>query len=132
MPRKIEVCMVEKKALYDNIRKFRKEKKLSQGDLAKMTGYASNSMIAQIENGIIDLQYTKIIQFAEALDVPVPVLLGYVGEGSVLAELEALPSHWQDYMYRQLMFARQNAKEEKENGGQLFLKYDLQQKNTSQ
>ncbi len=127
-PGKIEVCMVEKKALYDNIRKFRKEKKLSQGDLAKMTGYASNSMIAQVENGNIDLQYTKIIQFAEALDVPVPVLLGYVDEDSAFAELEDLPKHWQDYMYRQLMFAKQNAKEEKENGGQSILKYDLNQK----
>ncbi len=124
--------MVEKKALYDNIRKFRKEKKLSQGDLAKLTGYASNSMIAQIENGIIDLQYTKIIQFAEALDVPVPVLLGYVDENSAFAELETLPEHWQDYMYSQLMFAKQNAKEEKENGGQLFSKYDLNEKKAPQ
>ena len=124
--------MVDKTVLYENIRKFRKEKKLSQGELAKLTGYASNSMIAQIENGIIDLQYTKIISFADAIDVPVPVLLGYVDEGSAFAELETLPKHWQDYMYRQLMFAKQNAKEEKENGGQLFFKYELNEKNTSQ
>ena len=124
--------MVDKSTLYENIRKYRKEKKLSQGDLAKLTGYASNSMIAQIENGFIDLQYTKIISFAEALDVPVPVLLGYVDEESAFAELETLPEHWQDYMYCQLMFAKQNAKEEKENGGQLFSKYDLNEKNPSQ
>lgn len=124
--------MVEKKALYDNIRKYRKKKKLTQGDLAVLIGYSSNSMIAQVENGIIDLQYSKIIQFAEALDVPVPVLLGYVDENSALAELEGLPDHWKEYMYRQLMFARLNAKEEKENGGQSFLKYDLEKNKTSQ
>lgn len=120
MPGKIEVYMVDKTALYENIKKFRKEKKLSQGDLAAKTGYASNSMIAQIENGLIDLQYSKIISFAEALDVSVPVLMGYVDQNSAFAEYESLPKHWQEYMYRQLMFAQQNAKAEKENGGQLF------------
>ena len=125
MPGKIEVYMVDKKALYENIRKFRKERKLSQGELAAKTGYASNSMIAQIENGLIDLQYSKIILFADALEVSVPVLLGYVDEASVVIEVESLPTHWQEYMYRQLMFAKQNASEEEINGGQVFSKYNI-------
>ena len=112
--------MADKKALYENIRKFRKEKKLSQGELAALTGYASNSMIAQIENGIIDLQYSKIIQFAEALDVSVPQLLGYENEVTFLIELQSLPNHWQTYMYQQLMFAKQNASKEENNNGPFF------------
>ena len=112
--------MVDEKALYENIRKFRKEKKLSQGELAAKIDYKSNSMVAQIEQGMIDLQYSKIIQLAEALDVSVPVLLGYFDKNTAFAEYESLPKHWQEYMYRQLIFAQQNTKEEKENGGQLF------------
>ena len=112
--------MADKKALYENIRKFRKEKKLSQGQLAKLTGYASNSMIAQIENGLIDLQYSKIIQFADALDVSVPVLLGYTDENSVVIEIGSLPTNWQEYMYRQRMFAEQNAAEDESSDGQSF------------
>ena len=61
--------MHDKKELYENIRKYRIEKGLSQSELAEMTGYASNSMIAQIESGIIDLPYSKVILFADALNL---------------------------------------------------------------
>ncbi len=106
--------------LYENIRRFRMKNKMSQGDLAKLTGYASNSMIAQIEDGAIDLHYSKILKFAEALNVPVPVLLGYIDEESITSEIANLPKKWQEYMGVQLKFAKQTANEEKEIGELLF------------
>lgn len=41
--------------LYENIKRFRKEKGLSQEELARMTGYTDRSSIAKIEKGDVDL-----------------------------------------------------------------------------
>ncbi len=112
-----------KSMLCKNIRKIRLEKGLSQEELAAKTGYASNSMIAQIENGIIDLPYSKIILFADALDVSIPVLMGYPDIDSIRSIYESLPAYWQTYMQLQLKFATIQADEEKENGDMFFLKY---------
>lgn len=117
--------MHDRKELYENIRKYRIEKGLSQSELAEMTGYASNSMIAQIESGIIDLPYSKVILFANTLGVSVPVLMGYPDQKKIHAAFESLPPSWQSYMYQQLQFARINADEEKKNSGLLFSKYKI-------
>ena len=117
--------MHDRKELYENIRKYRIEKGLSQNELAEMTGYASNSMIAQIESGIIDLPYSKVILFADALGVSIPTLMGYPDQKKIRAAFESLPLSWQNYMYQQLQFARINADEEKKNGGLLFSKYKI-------
>lgn len=78
--------------LYENIKKFRMERNMGQGELAQLVGYASNSMIAQVESGIIDINISKLRKFAEALQVPVPVLLGYEDPNSFYAKLDGLPN----------------------------------------
>ena len=63
--------------LYLNIKLRRKELGLSQTELALKVGYADKSMICKIENGEVDLPYTKIIAFAEALDTSCANLMGW-------------------------------------------------------
>lgn len=77
--------------LYSNIRKFRKELKLSQEDLAKRTGYTDRSSIAKIEKGMVDLPQSKILLFAEALNVSPGELMGRVDE--------AVPTNGQEPEY---------------------------------
>ena len=43
--------------LYENIRRFRIEKKIRQDELSKKTGYSTNAMITRIEKGDVDLSY---------------------------------------------------------------------------
>ena len=51
------------------IRNRRKELKITQDELAKLTGYSDRSSIAKIEKGIVDLSQSKIIDFSKALNV---------------------------------------------------------------
>ena len=48
--------------IYKNIRFFRKKRKMSQEQLAKLTGYTDRSSIAKIEKGEIDIPQSKIKQ----------------------------------------------------------------------
>ena len=61
---------------YENIKKLRERKGMSQDELATLTGYSSRSSIAKIEKGLIDLQQSKLIAFAKALEVSVGELMG--------------------------------------------------------
>lgn len=63
--------------LYNNIKKERINKKLSQDELAKRVGYTDRSSIAKIESGKVDLQQSKIEAIAKALNTTVPKLMGY-------------------------------------------------------
>jgi transcriptional regulator with XRE-family HTH domain len=63
--------------LYENIARLRREQGLRQADLAQKVGYSANTMIAHIEQGTVDLPYSKIQGFAKALNVTVPQLIGY-------------------------------------------------------
>jgi transcriptional regulator with XRE-family HTH domain len=63
--------------LYKNIKRLRKEKGLSQTELAKLVGYSDKTMISHIENGCIDLSRSKIVDFAKALDVNPGYLMGW-------------------------------------------------------
>lgn len=65
--------------LYENIKKFRKEKKMSQEQLAKLTGYTDRSSIAKIEKGEVDIPQSKIMLFAKALDIDPGTLMGNDG-----------------------------------------------------
>ena len=65
--------------LYDNIRKLRIAKNLSQDELAQLTGYTSRTSISKIENGEIDLTQSKIEAFAKALGTTPKQLLGWDG-----------------------------------------------------
>ena len=63
--------------LYKNIKKLREELGMSQDELAEKTGYTSRSSIAKIEKGLVDLQQSKIISFANALSVTPSQLMGW-------------------------------------------------------
>lgn len=62
--------------LYENIKKRRKELRLTQADLAGKLGYADKSAIAKIEKGIVDLPQSKVKIFADALQTTQTWLLG--------------------------------------------------------
>ncbi len=61
--------------LYKNIKYYRELRKWSQAKLAKMTDY-DRSMIAKIESGSVDLSRSKILKFAEVLNVSPAALMG--------------------------------------------------------
>lgn len=63
--------------LYENIKKCRNEKGLSQEQLAELMGYSEKSMISKIEKGQVELGIGKIMKFAEVLGVPADVLMGF-------------------------------------------------------
>ena len=62
--------------LYENIKLRRKEVNLSQGELAKLTGYTDRTSISKIESGKVDLPQSKIRIFAEALHTTEGELMG--------------------------------------------------------
>ena len=68
--------------MYERIRALRVNMGLTQEDLAHLLGYQDRSSIAKIESGGVDLPQSKILAFAEVLNVSPAALMG----------LEALPS----------------------------------------
>lgn len=58
------------------IKAFRKRLKMSQEELAKLTGYERSS-ISHIEKGEFDLSESRLLLFASALGVTITDLLGY-------------------------------------------------------
>lgn len=76
----------------DNIRQRRCELGMSQRDLAEIMRYNNHSTIGKIENGAVDVSHSRIVQFAEALNVSVEYLIGATStleENSVAPELKA-------------------------------------------
>ena len=63
--------------LYENIRLYRKQAKLTQDELARRAGYTDRSSIAKIEKGLVDLSQTKIKQFADIFGVTPSTLMGW-------------------------------------------------------
>lgn len=74
--------------LYENIKRYRMEAKMSQAELAKRTGYTDRSSIAKIEKGLVDLSQSKIKQFAEVLGVTPGHLMGW--DEKPAADLEGM------------------------------------------
>ena len=72
------VVMLE---LYKNIKRRRIELGMTQDELAKLTGYTDRSSITKIEAGKVDLPQSKIMQFAEVLNVSPTALLGWEDDG---------------------------------------------------
>ena len=66
--------------LYENIRKRRKEIKMTQDELARRAGYTDRSAIAKIEAGKVDLPQSKIELFAGILNVSPSYLMGWTDE----------------------------------------------------
>lgn len=81
--------------LYKNIKTLRKAAKMTQEELARLTGYTDRSTIARIEKGEIDLPQSKIKQFATALGTTPGHLMGWNAEpedlGAVAAQVLADP-----------------------------------------
>ena len=63
--------------LYENIKRLRKEKGLTQDELAKMVGYTDRSSIAKIERGTVDIPQSKIKQFADIFGISQSALMGW-------------------------------------------------------
>lgn len=72
--------------LYKNIKSRRNELGMTQTDLAQKTGYADKSMIAKIEKGLVDLPQTKILSFADALNVSPGKLMGLEGTMNISSQ----------------------------------------------
>lgn len=81
--------------VYKRIKDLRVEAGMSQGELAKKTGYNDRSSIAKIEAGKVDLSQSKIVAFAKALNTTTAYLMGAeAGETtahSIPAGFEPLP-----------------------------------------
>lgn len=63
--------------LYENIRRKRKELKMTQQQLADLTGYGDRSSIAKIESGQVDLSQSKLELFAKVLHTTPGDLMGH-------------------------------------------------------
>lgn len=55
----------------DNVRKYRKEKGMTQLELGKLVGYTGNNGISLIEKAATDAPLSKLAKIAEVLDVKV-------------------------------------------------------------
>lgn len=66
----------------ERIRIRRKELKLTQSQLAEITGYKDKTAISRIESGENDLNQSKIIMFATALNTSPSYLMGWVDDPS--------------------------------------------------
>lgn len=64
----------------ERIRIKRTEKGWSQRELAAKMGYSNHSTIGKIETGKVDLPQSKVVQFAEILNVSVAYLMGWEDE----------------------------------------------------
>ncbi len=91
--------------LYENIRRFRIEKKIRQDELSKKTGYSTNAMITRIEKGDVDLSYSKIKLFAEALGVSVPTLMGFADKDDITDRIDRLQPKWKDDVLQYIDYA---------------------------
>ena len=84
--------------LYRNIKKYRMANRMSQQELARLTGYTDRSSIAKIERGLVDLPQSKIVLFANALHVEPGDLMGevvgdYMSSDDVLMESIKMLNH---------------------------------------
>ena len=68
----------------------RKELGMTQEELATKIGYKSKSTINKIELGINDIPQSKLVLFADALDMPLKQLMGWEEvqrENDVIADI---------------------------------------------
>lgn len=65
------------KTVGENIKNRRKELGMTQQELADLVGYTNRSTIARIEKGDVDLNESRLIKIAEALNTTAHNLLGW-------------------------------------------------------
>lgn len=80
------------KKLGEQIKRARLQKEWTQEELAKRMGYKSKSTINKIELGVNDIPQSKVLQFAEVLEVSPRFLMGWENEnpedlGALAAEV---------------------------------------------
>ena len=61
----------------EKIKQRRIELDWSLRELSTRMGYANHSTVARIESGAVDIPQSKIVKFAEVLNVPVAYLMGW-------------------------------------------------------
>ena len=96
--------------LYQNIKRYRDMLNISQEELADKMHYSDKSMISKIENGKIDLSLSKIIMFAEVLNVDPDILIGFSDnddEQALIQNYRRLNTAGRDHINRQMSFAIQ-------------------------
>ncbi len=104
--------------LYSNIKSRRLELRLTQSELAEKLGYSDKSAIAKIESGKVDLQQSKIVAFAKALETTPSILMGWSDEiqpipsnGEILlSNYRKLNKQGQEYIDDQMSFALSQSK----------------------
>lgn len=101
--------------IYNNIRRLRTEKKMSQQELAEKTGYTDRSSIAKIEHGEVDLPQSKIVLFAKALRTTPGELMG--DDGIIRPEMATIQEEINKMDNNQLNRLISYAKFLNENGG---------------
>ena len=93
--------------LYKNILKYRLARKMTQEELAECLGYSTNTMIARVEKGEVDLPYSKIKKLSEIFDVSIPVLMGHIDSkyDDMVKKLSNLNWEELNYIKTQVEFA---------------------------
>ena len=77
--------------LYENIKKYRKEHRWTQEELAAKVGYTHRSSIGKIEKGEVDISQSKIKAFADVFGVTPQQLMGY-DQDDVIIQVQTKPS----------------------------------------
>ena len=67
---------------YERIKTLRIQSRLSQDELARLTGYTDRSSIAKIEAGKVDLTESKITAFANVFGVSPSYIMGLSEDGA--------------------------------------------------
>lgn len=83
--------------LYENIKKRRIDLGMTQEQLAQKMGYADKTMISKIEKGLIDLPYTKIIEFSKVLMTSPGELMGWTEP-----DPETISIHWREMPHKKI------------------------------
>lgn len=96
------------KAMGQRIRQLRRQKNMTQAELAEATGYSAESTICYIEKGNHDLTQSKIKKFAEVLGVsPMWLITGSDTSANTLEQItEYLLSMDEDKQLILLQIAR--------------------------
>lgn len=63
--------------IYDRIKYLREKQGLSQQDLAEKVGFKTASAVNKIELGLRDINQSKVVAFAQALETTPSYLMGW-------------------------------------------------------
>lgn len=81
---------MKNKIIGERIRTRRKQLKLTQTQLAELTGYSDKTAVSKIENGKTDIGQQKIAIFAKALKTTEVYLFGYVDDPDMKIDVQTI------------------------------------------